>query len=53
MSIPFICQIATTHDAAASPSVAITAAMPTLVVAGLGSMAFVGFRSTAKAEVNR
>ena len=36
MSIPFICQTATTHDAAASPSVAISAAMPTLVVAGLG-----------------
>jgi hypothetical protein len=53
MSIPFICQTATTHDAAASPSVAISAAVPTLLVAGLASMAFVVFRSTAKAEVKR
>jgi hypothetical protein len=53
MSIPFICQTATIHDAAASPSVAISAAVPTLLVAGLASMAFVVFRSTAKAEVKR
>jgi hypothetical protein len=53
MSIPFICQTATTHDAAASPIVAISAALPTLVLAGLASNAFAGFRLMAKAEVKR
>jgi hypothetical protein len=54
MSIPFICQTATTQDAAASPSVAVRAAGPTVaLVAGLASEVFVGFRSAAKAEANR
>ena len=53
MSIPFICQTATTHDAAASPSVAVNAAVATLVVAAGPALASAGLRSTAKAEVNR
>jgi hypothetical protein len=32
MSIPFICRTATTHDAAASPSVAVSAAAVTAVL---------------------
>src|SRR6266508_6526903 len=45
VSIPLICHTATTHDAAASPSVAVSAAVLPPVIAAE--------RSTAKAEVNR
>jgi hypothetical protein len=67
MFIPCICRIATTHDAAASPSVAVStatvepgpviAAVRAAAVASAGrlvsSKASAGFRSTAKAEANR
>jgi hypothetical protein len=58
MSIPFICQTATTQDPAASPNVVVSAAAVAalrflVVAAGVVSKAFVGFSFTAKAELNR